>query len=160
MRLPTAMALRSACPATDMIRPSSGRPTFICWRGVMENPWIAVPLGAAVQHVEMPPPPNPNDPGPFSFADADRVRGILQQAGLENIEINPHDVSWPMAGGGDIEESLDFLFEIGPMARLTTDTNEETMLKVRESVTEALLPFQNEQGFMMPTATWLVSATK
>src|SRR5881628_2723223 len=58
------------------LRPG-GRLGFVCWQAVPENPWIAVPLEAAAQHMALPPPPAPGAPGPFSFADPERVRRIL-----------------------------------------------------------------------------------
>jgi hypothetical protein len=38
-----------------------------------ENPWLKVPLRAALEHVPPLPRPGPEDPGPFSFASEQRL---------------------------------------------------------------------------------------
>jgi SAM-dependent methyltransferase len=60
-----------------------GRLAFVCWRHPAENPWMMVPLEAALRFVPPPPPMDPTAPGPFAFADASRVRAILMAAGFE-----------------------------------------------------------------------------
>ena len=69
-----------------------GRLTFVCWRAVMENPWMTLPAMAALQHL----PPlteavDADGPGPFAFADPAKVRGILAAAGFADIDLKPHD---------------------------------------------------------------------
>ena len=41
----------------------SGRLAFACWRKFDENPWLQVPLRAALEHVPPLPRPGPEDPG-------------------------------------------------------------------------------------------------
>src|SRR5258705_5710546 len=60
---------------------SGGRLTFVCWQGFPKNPWMAVPLMAAMPHIKLPTPPAPDAPGPFAFGDDGRVRTILADAG-------------------------------------------------------------------------------
>jgi SAM-dependent methyltransferase len=55
----------------------SGRLAFACWRKFDENPWLQVPLRAALEHVPPLPRPGPEDPGPFSFASEQRVTAFL-----------------------------------------------------------------------------------
>jgi SAM-dependent methyltransferase len=62
----------------------SGRLAFACWRKFDENPWLQVPLRAALEHVPPPPRPGPEDPGPFAFASEQRVHGILSDAGFQS----------------------------------------------------------------------------
>src|SRR6185436_858259 len=54
------------------LRPG-GRMSFVCWRSLMENPWMAVPGMAVMQHIPFS-PPDPAAPGPFAFADSGKVR--------------------------------------------------------------------------------------
>src|SRR5690606_20261850 len=56
-----------------------GTLTFACWQALPRNAWMALPLGAALEHIELPPPPAPDQPGPFSLAEESRVLDILTQ---------------------------------------------------------------------------------
>ena len=73
------------------LRPS-GRLVFACWREIELNPWF--PGHAAAPF--MPPPPEPapgkSRTGPFTLADVDRVNGMLEAAGFEDVEETPYDL--------------------------------------------------------------------
>ena len=67
------------------IRPAlkpTGRLTFVCWRDLAANPWFSVPVEAVRPFVPPQPKVDPNEPGPLSFKDPERVREILERAGL------------------------------------------------------------------------------
>ncbi|UZE06617.1 class I SAM-dependent methyltransferase [Pseudomonas corrugata] len=70
------------------LRPG-GRVAFVCWRGVAENDWLRLPMGAIKDIVPLPAPPGPEAPGPFSFGDRGRVTRILTAAGFTDIAIAP-----------------------------------------------------------------------
>lgn len=134
-----------------------GRLTFICWRGIEENPWITVPMMAAAQHIELPEQPPPGAPGPFSLADEAHTKRILAEAGFGAVAIEPHDIS--LASSGHIDETLTFVMKIGPVSKLLEDQPEEMREKVLEAVREALLPYDGPEGIAMARASWIVSAT-
>jgi SAM-dependent methyltransferase len=135
-----------------------GRITFMCWRPFMENPWMAVPIGAAAEHVELPVPGDPFAPGPFSLADQEHTTSLLEKAGFTNIFITPNDQSLAMGGSGDLDASVDFVLKIGPLSRIMAEADTETVEKVRGAVKEALAPFNSDDGIKMDFATWLVNA--
>jgi hypothetical protein len=79
MDSPTAIgweAVRSRQAIVSLENRPSGRLAFACWRKFDENPWLQVPLRAALEHVPPLPRPGPEDPGPFSFASEQRVHRI------------------------------------------------------------------------------------
>jgi len=132
----------------------AGRLAFVCWRPLAENPWMHVPLEAARPLLPPLPPPDPTAPGPFAFADADRLRGILTEAGFGAIAITPFDTA---IGSGGVEETLDLCRRVGPLGgalRETPDRAEAVMGVVREALAAYLTP----EGVMMPAAVWIVSA--
>jgi hypothetical protein len=94
----------------------SGRLAFACWRKFDENPWLQVPLRAALEHVPPLPRPGPEDPGPFSFASEQRVRHILGNAGFQSVMLEPRDFVLDVACGGGIEQALDAAMALGPQA--------------------------------------------
>lgn len=89
------------------------RMVFSCFRDRSENPW-AGEIAALIPDL---PPFEPHAPGPFAFADADRVRGILDQAGWRDFAAEPVDFSY-VAGAGDdpVGDAVDFFTVIGPAA--------------------------------------------
>jgi len=141
----------------DALRPG-GRLAFVCWRPLAENPWLLVPLGAAAQHMQLPPPPAPGAPGPFAFADPERVRGILDQAGFTRIKLDPVNDTLTVGGGG-LDEAVHFLLEgVGPTSAALREADPAVRPRVFAAVKEALAPFVTREGVRMPAAAWIVTA--
>ncbi len=136
-----------------------GRLGFHCWKTLADNPWMTVPLFAALQHVPPPAPPPPDAPGPFAFADAERVRGILADAGFAEIAFESHGALMGV-GTGDVDEAADFALQMGPASIAIREATPETIAKVRASVREALAAHRTPTGVRLATATWIVTARK
>lgn len=134
------------------------RLSFVCWQAVQRNPWMIVPMGAALQHLPPPPLPPPDAPGPFAFADPDRVRGILSGAGFEKIELEPIHETLTVGGTGSLDQAVDFLLQIGPTSRLLRESDPGLLPKVAASVRQALEPYNTDEGLRMPSAAWIVTA--
>jgi hypothetical protein len=98
-----------------------GRCVFVCWRPLVHNPWIAVPLEAVLRHVDRPDPGDPDAPGPFSLAEPDRIRSILGAAGYVDLTVEP--VSEPLWIGTDVADAMTFFGSTGiaraPRSRTT-----------------------------------------
>ena len=137
---------------------AGGRVAFVCWQPIAENPWLLVPLGAAAQHIQLPPPPAPGAPGPFAFADAERVRGILDAAGFEGIHFESVRDTLSVGGGG-LEEAVHLLLEgVGPASAALREADPAVRPRVYAAVREALTPFVTPAGLRMPAAAWIVTA--
>lgn len=137
---------------------AGARLSFVCWQAVQENPWMIVPMGAALQHIPPPPIPAPDAPGPFSFANPDRVRGILAAAGFESIQLDSLRETLTVGGMGSLDAAVEFLLQIGPTARVLRELDPTLTQKVAASVRQALEPYHTDEGLRMPSAAWLVSA--
>jgi SAM-dependent methyltransferase len=135
-----------------------GRLAFACWRPPQENPWVMLPMMEASKHVAMPPAPEPGEPGPFAFGDRLRVKRILSDAGFDAIAVEKLDVTMALGPSADLDESVDFMFEIGPMSRLVAEIDEPTHAKLRTAIRGVLEQFHGEQGVTMPSAAWVVTA--
>jgi SAM-dependent methyltransferase len=48
------------------------RMAFVCWRSLIENPWMGVPMQAVSPHIPPRPKADPQAPGMFAFADPER----------------------------------------------------------------------------------------
>jgi SAM-dependent methyltransferase len=136
-----------------------GRLAFVCWRTLPENPWMFVPMGAALQHMTPPPLPPPDAPGPFAFADSDRVRGILERAGFAQVGFEKIDETLSIAGDGGVDLAAEFLVQMGPTGRMLREANDAALIaRVTGAVREALRPYATASGVRMPSAAWVVTA--
>jgi SAM-dependent methyltransferase len=138
-----------------------GRLAFVCWQALEHNPWMRVPVMAAARHLPLPPRPEPGAPGPFAFADAERVRGILEDAGFEEVCFEPHERELLVGGEGSLEHAVDFLLRMGPTAAALREAGalaESRRAAVFDAVREAVAPYAVGSGVRMPSASWIVTA--
>ena len=132
-----------------------GRLTFVCWRPLSENPWMYVPIDAARPLLPPLPPSDPTAPGPFAFSNAERVRGVLTEAGFGAIAITPFDTR---IGSGGMEETLAISRRVGPLGAALRE-NPDHAEAVLNVVREALAAYLTPEGVLMPAAVWIVSAS-
>jgi SAM-dependent methyltransferase len=134
-----------------------GRLVFVCWRSLAENLWASAPMEAAMPLLPAQEPADPFAPGPFAFADAARVRSILAEAQLSQIEIEAFDGTMNM--GNTLEEAAAEVLNIGPLARAAAELDEETRVKIRKLVEGTYAPYASPAGVKVPAACWFVRAT-
>lgn len=135
-----------------------GRLAFACWRPPQENPWVMLPMMEVAKRITMPAPPAPDAPGPFAFADRSRVERILGDAGFTQIAVKPLDLKMRLGPSSNLEDSVDFVFEIGPLSRVAAEMDESTRAEVRESILKLFSTYQSDEGVFMPSAAWVVTA--
>jgi SAM-dependent methyltransferase len=132
----------------------AGRLAFVCWRALEENDLDIIPLRAAASHLPPGPSPEPDEPGPFAFATAERVRGILSEAGFVDIEITPYD---RQVGSGDMEAMLAVCLSVGSLGKIVRETPGLRDL-VAPGVRAALAAHDGPDGVTLNAATWIVTA--
>jgi len=139
-----------------------GRIAFVCWRAARDNPWVRLPLEVIANHVPLPAPSPPGEPGEFGFADGQRVNRILADAGFTETSVEKLDMPITVAGGGGIDETIAFFFEMGPSGRAiaAADADEGTKSRIAADLRDALTPHATKNGVVMDTATWIVTARK
>lgn len=133
-----------------------GRLSFACWRGIEENPWIAVPARAVGAHVGLPPQPGPEDPGMLSFADPERVTRILTAAGFATPRFTRLDLSVVIGTG--LEDAAKQALAMRPVRQALDSAPEPTRAAAAASVREALAPHQVGGKVGLPGAVWLVDS--
>jgi SAM-dependent methyltransferase len=136
----------------------AGRLAFACWRAPSENPWVSVPMNAALRHVGAPPPSGPDEPGPFSFADRGRVEDILRAAGFSAVRVEPFDADVVLSIAG-IEPALEFAITAGMAGRLLADAPPNVADAVREDLRGELVRARTGERVTLGGAVWIASAT-
>jgi SAM-dependent methyltransferase len=137
----------------------AGRLVFVCWQPLAANQWLLVPQAALAEHV---PPPagfgSGNEPGMFAFADPDRIRQVLAAAGWRDVKITSEQPSILVAGGGSVEQAVDFL-RTGSMGRMMlAGADADTVDRALASVRSALAAHADAEGVHLGAAVWLVQA--
>jgi SAM-dependent methyltransferase len=142
------------------LRPG-GRLTFISWQELVRNPWMHLPIVAAAKHLPPGgPPPDPLAPGPFAFADSDRVDGILRESGFEDIQHESFEEDLLVGGGQSLEDTVRFLVQLGPAGAAMREASPEVREAAINETLKAIEPFSGPDGVRMPSATWIVTATR
>ena len=121
------------------------------------NEWMAVPLMATASVVPMKPPPPPGTPGPFAFGDRTRVESLLSQAGFRDIELASFSPTLVVAGGGDLDATVEFVLQLGALSAVLEESP-DAVARVSAAVKEALAPYATADGIVMKSAAWIVTA--
>lgn len=133
-----------------------GRLTFLCWRAIEENPWVALPREAVLPLVPDFEPPPAEGPGPFRFADGAALKTMLSAAGFREIDVEP--VSRELALGASPEEAARFVIELGPVSRLVRDRDDTLKARARDVLVRALADHARGGRVALGAACWLVTA--
>ena len=139
------------------LRPG-GRCAFVCWRTPRDNAWTMTPLTAARTALGVTPAPvDPFAPGPFAFADADRLRGILADAGFSAIELQRFDA--PVFLGATPRLAAENAVRVGPTSRFAREAGDAALPRIVDAIERALVPLAAADGRVhLNGSTWLVSA--
>ena len=138
------------------------RVAFVCWRGMAENDWVRLPMGAMKGILPQMTPPGPEAPGPFSFGDQGRVARILTAAGFTDVAITPLDASIPFGKGETRDAALDdavkMTLEVGPLSRALADQPDDIRARASAAVRAVFAGCPGERSVMIDGAAWIVTA--
>ncbi len=138
------------------------RVAFVCWRGMAENDWVRLPMGAMKGILPPMTPPDPEAPGPFSFGDQRRVARILTGAGFTEVAIEAFDASIPFGKGETRDAALDdavrMTLEVGPLARALADQTDDIRARASVAVRVVFAGCPGERSVMIDGAAWIVTA--
>lgn len=142
-------ALKPGCPLV-----------FLCWAGLMGNPWFAIPRQAAIDVLGAPAPADPRAPGPMAFAERDYVHHILTQAGWRDIEVT--EITLDLTPKGSVEDIAGFATRLGPASRIITDLNgtEADARRIEAEVAKRMVPYDTGHGIRVPATLNLVRARR
>ena len=147
----TAFANLHAIAAAD------ARMVFSCFRSAKLNPW-ASDLASLLQ---LPAFGASTAPGPFAFADEDHVRGILDNAGWRDVELEALDFAY-IAGAGDdpVEDAMHLFSRIGPAAPALRALQGEDRERAKGWVRDWAAEHRSGNLVAFPAAAWIVAARR
>lgn len=98
-------------------------------------PFLAIPMGTAMQRLGVSPPP-PGTPGPLSRPTPAALGGLLEAAGFSDVEVEEADVSFEWAS---VEEFTTFIREtIPPLRSMMAPFPPEDQEATWDAITEAV----------------------
>lgn len=143
------------------LRPG-GELKFIVWRTIDDNPWLGMGKQIVLQYLD---PPGDDartcGPGPFSMADTEQVAKQLEIAGFEEVEFERND--GPVTVGESPEDAVDFQLALGPAGEIFREAGAEAerqRSRIQEALREAFAPYETDDGIVMPSSSWTISARK
>ena len=140
-----------------------GRLALVTWQELAANEWLTVVASAVARRAELPSlGGRSNGPGMFFLQDPDETSALLGSAGFTDVEIEPLSPSLLLAGGGTLDESVDFLVGMGMvrglLGRIEDAADRDVALEeVRAALGEHLEP---GVGVRLGAAGWLVTARR
>ena len=136
-----------------------GRLCFVCWAALADNPHWQVPFDVVVRRLGPPAPKPLHAPGPLAFSDADYVRGILNDAGFEQVEIAREAVD---IIGSIPQKEAAVACMMGPSGALLDEHNADgaTRHAIEQEMAEAFARYGSDGPMLLPATVLLVEARK
>ena len=141
------------------LRPG-GRLAFVSWAPMGQQGWLVVPAAAALAHVPLPSFGADGGPGMFSLADPAAVTDLLHKAGWRDVEIVSHERPVLVAGGGSIDQAVDFLLSTGPGRAMMAEASPEAAELATAAIRDALAEHATAAGVTLSGVAQLVTARR
>ena len=137
----------------------AGRFAFAAWAALEDNPWINLPLQAALTVIPPPPPADPEEPGQFAFGNPARVQRILHDAGYSPVRHRAFDFTMRYPSD-DLARTAAGLTNMGQLARILRDRPDDERSRAADAVATALAPLVKDNWITLPARVWLFDARK
>jgi SAM-dependent methyltransferase len=139
---------------------SDGRAALISWQDLEANEWLMVVGRAVARYVDLPDlGGRAGGPGMFALKKPDEVTALLTGVGFTQVAVKPVSTTILLAGGGTLDESLEFLLGMGMvrglLGLLEDDRRDAAVDEIRTTLAEHYEP---GVGVWLGAAGWLASA--
>ena len=133
------------------------RLVFSCFQSAKLNPWASDLAGL----LHLPAFADSTAPGPFAFADRTYVRGVLDNAGWQEIDLEPVDFAY-VAGAGDdpVGDAMHLFSRIGPAAPALRALKGEEQERALGWIHDWASEHRSGNLVAFPAAAWIVTARR
>lgn len=132
----------------------NGTISFVCWRSLEENELDHLALRVASPCLPAELIDQSATSNWFSFADQTFIRQTLDQAGWQEIDIEPRDIH---VGTGDLQSTIDVCSRVGALGALLRQ-HPEFRAPAVSLLSKALRKLDEPRGPRLRAAVWIVSA--
>jgi ubiquinone/menaquinone biosynthesis C-methylase UbiE len=139
-----------------VLRPG-GRVALAVWGPRARNPWLGLVLDAVSAQTGRPAPP-PGVPGPFSLDDADRLRSLLDGAGLADARVD--ELAVPLQAGSFDEWWQRTSVLAGPLSTILGSLPDHARRELRHRLRETVAPYRAGDGLEFPGVTLVAAARR
>ncbi|MEX2196555.1 MAG: methyltransferase domain-containing protein [Thermoleophilaceae bacterium] len=147
----------AALAETRRVLAPGGRVALAVWAEADANPWIGSFMRPIMEHFDAP-PPAPGAPGIFSLADADRLTGMLRDAGFDDVHSERLEAVERHASA---DAWWAFTYEMtAPLRGLLDSMGDEDREAVRARAYEAAAAFADGDTLALPSAVRVASARR
>jgi SAM-dependent methyltransferase len=129
-----------------VLRPG-GRVALAVWGPRERNPWLGLVFDAVSTQLGAPIPP-PGIPGPFAIADAERLAGLLSDAGLAGVAVTEEPVPLHTASFDEWWSRTTAL--AGPLAKILDSLPADTVQAIRDLLEETTREYETPSGLEFP----------
>jgi len=134
-----------------------GRFVAAVWGPRADNPWLSVIFDAVTAVIGITVPP-PGMPGPFALADASRLAAVVEEGGLDDVEIETFPVPLRMP---TFEAWWTRTKAIaGPVAAMLASLDAATSAALEDHVRAAVQQYATPSGLDLPGLALVVSARR
>ncbi len=139
-----------------------GRAALICWQGLRANEWLMVVGKTVARHVELPEfGGRAGGPGMFALKSPDETTELLEAVGFTQVSVQPVSTEILLAGGADLDESVEFLFGMGMVRGLLGQLDLDARVAAVEEIGSELAKcYEPGVGVRLGAAGWLVTALR
>ena len=139
---------------------AGGRLAFVCWQPLEANDWLLVPGLAASLHVALPDLGPSDGSGMFSLSAMEKIQDVLASAGYHGVTIESIAPTITLGGGGDVDETLDFLLGTGIAHAVLDPAPQDGRSRAVDAIRAAIGEcYEPGIGVRMGSGAWLVTAT-
>ncbi len=146
-----------ALSETARVLRRGGRVAFAVWASADDNPWASA-VGRVLVARSVVERPEPDAPGPFRLADPERVRSLVQDAGLEIVTQEDAPLTWRYR---DFDEFWDTALDLSDtLSSALAALDQEDADDIRTDIRRAVEPYVHGDGLVFPALSRVTLARR
>jgi len=142
---------------TRRVLRAKARVAFAVWGSADENRWGST-VGRVLVESGLLERPEPDTPGPFRLQDPERLRSLVEEAGLDLVSLEDVEVTWRYASFDEYWESTRDVSRMLSSVLARLDAAEEAV--VRAGVEAELAAYAGDDGLAIPGVCRVVLAAR